>query len=331
MDPLASAPPAAVWNALARRADNVFATRTWAECWWRQYGSGATPVILTDRAQDPQVVVPLYRSGRVLRQLRFIGNGPADQLGPACDPDHRKDAAALVHDWLVGSSRRSWDVLLLQDLPERDGWQDLVGGVEVRRTASPSLRLETDSWDAFLKSKSRNFRDQARRRRRHVERDFSAVFRTADATTVHEDMQTLFRLHRLRWGADAPFASGPQRRLHEEFAPKALEAGWLRLYILELDGVPAAALYNLRFGTTEASYQGGRDPRFDDHSVGFVLYTYSIQDAIENGLGEFRMLRGDESYKARFATQDDALHSLALPGSARGRAAIAGTRLRRSA
>jgi CelD/BcsL family acetyltransferase involved in cellulose biosynthesis len=329
---LPSAPTAPVWNGLALRADNIFATRTWAECWWRQYGDGATPMVLTDREDDPRVVVPLYSSGRLLRQVRLIGNGPADHLGPACAPEHRHLAAQLLRDRFLDQKRPDWDVLLLQDVPEQDGWPTLLGGTEVRRTDSPSLTFEQGgTWDDFLKSKSKNFREQAGRKRRRLEREFAAVFRTATADSVEEDLQTLFRLHRLRWGADAPFATGRERALHEEFAPRALAEGWLRLHVLELDGEPAAALYNLRFGSVEGSYQGGRDPRFDEHSVGFVLYTHSIRDALESGLSEFRMLRGDESYKSRFANRTDVVHSLALPGTVRGRAAITGTRLRRTA
>ena len=46
-------PAPAVWNQLALAARNVFATHTWAQCWWDEYGEGATPLVLTDTDADP--------------------------------------------------------------------------------------------------------------------------------------------------------------------------------------------------------------------------------------------------------------------------------------
>jgi CelD/BcsL family acetyltransferase involved in cellulose biosynthesis len=84
-----------------------------------------------------------------------------------------------------------------------------------------------------------------------------------------------------------------------------------------------AAWYGFRFGGTESYYQAGRDPAWDRASVGFVLLAHSIKAALEDGMTEYRFLEGSENYKYRFATQDQTLETLALPGSPTGRAAIA--------
>ena len=142
-------------------------------------------------------------------------------------------------------------------------------------------------------------------------------------------MGTLFELHDARW--DEPGMSsftGRTREAHREFAALARERGWLRLWFLEIDGEPLAAWYGFRFGGTEWAYQTGRDPDAERDAVGFVLYAHTIREAMNDGMLEYRLLRGDESYKARFSDADPGLVDIALPLSARGRAALLAMRAR---
>lgn len=329
-------PNAEVWDRLAARSRNVFATRAWAECWWEANGAPGRPLVLTDGPR-PSVVVPLHVTGRPLRQVRLIGAGPADHLGPACAPADLGTAAELLRSELClgdgsvdGSGRArtaggtGWDVLLLQDVAAADGWHDRVGGIELRRVASPVVRLGAADWEAFLASRSKNFREQTRRKERRLRAAFDVVVREADAATLARDLDLLFALHRLRWGAGAPFAAAASTRFHRLFAAAALRAGWLRLSVLELDGRPAAALLGYRFGGVECFYQSGRDPAFEEHSVGSVLLTCAVRGAIEAGAEEYRLLRGDEAYKSHWADEDRPVHTVAV---ARGTVGRAGLRL----
>src|SRR5439155_17070455 len=109
---------------------------------------------------------------------------------------------------------------------------------------------------------------------------------------------------------------------HREFAQVALDRGWLRLWILELDGRPAAAWYGFRFGGVETYYQSGRDPAADRLAVGFVLLVQTIRAALKDGIREYRFGRGAESYKYRFASEDPGLETVAVATRPLGRAAI---------
>jgi CelD/BcsL family acetyltransferase involved in cellulose biosynthesis len=129
---------------------------------------------------------------------------------------------------------------------------------------------------------------------------------------LERDLDVLFALHRARWGRQASGFAGRAQQFHREFAAIALERGWLRLRILELDGAPAAALLNFRFGGHEWFYQGGRDPRYDRYSPGFLLQLHAIRSAFEDGLEAYRFLRGGEPYKLRFASHDRGLVNLQL-------------------
>src|SRR3954465_9481585 len=84
------------WTALAERAGNVFATWEWADAWWRIYGHDR-PLALTacrNPAGGPIALPPPYPPAPgPVRMLRFIGHGPADQLGPVCAAEDRRSVA----------------------------------------------------------------------------------------------------------------------------------------------------------------------------------------------------------------------------------------------
>lgn len=317
------------WDRLAEAAGSIFATKTWAETWWTLYGGEGSPMILFDDKDAPSYVVPLYVSGRLLKQVRFIGNGPADQLGPACAPSARPAAAQHLKHFLADPPARC-DVFLAQDLLEVEGWDARLDGSVIRRVASPTIAFDTTDWDDFLTRKSKNFREQTRRRDRKLNKSFDVNLRLADVDSLEDDMETLFRLHLQRWGHHAAFATGAERKFHSDFARKAAPRGWLRLWILELADRPVAALYGFRFAGVEYFHQSGRDPSYEEHSVGSILLTHSIRTALQEGMSEYRLLRGDESYKSRFADGENFVHTVAVPLTSLGRAALRAASLRRT-
>jgi len=315
-------PDPALWDALALRARNLFASHLWASTWWETYGEGATPHVLVDDPVAPRVVVPLCSRGRVLRQVRWIGHGPADLLTPACDPADLPLAAGLLAG-VLESRRPPADVVLLEDCPVGTPWWSGSPPRTVRGEVSPVLRVEPGlGWEGWLATKSRNFRGQATRKARALERDHDVVVRLATAETLDDDLASLFALHAARWQGESPMLDPRQRRFTEVFARRALERGWLRLWSMDVDGRCVSSLLAFVFGPDVYCYQFGRDPVLDRESVGFVLLVHAVRDAIGSGALEFRFLRGHEDYKRRFADDDAPVETLAWSRTRRGRAAV---------
>jgi CelD/BcsL family acetyltransferase involved in cellulose biosynthesis len=306
------------WDALATAAGNIFATRGWQECWWRHFGGGV-PTVVTDDAESPSAIVGVRRTGRLLRRVRLIGHGYADVLGVIAADRADPRGVELLHEALDAGP---WDVFVAHDVPADNGWCAALGGTELRRVASPLVTLETSDWDDFLRGKSKNFREQLRRRERKLAADHDVVFRMATAATLDDDFATLFDLHRRRWGDDALFAAPDSRRFHEDIGHTALERSWLRLWILELDGQPVASLLGYRFAGADYFVQGGRDPDYEQLSVGSLLLFHTVRRAVEDGMAEYRLLRGNESYKWKLATDDRPVHTFAVANSAIGRASV---------
>jgi CelD/BcsL family acetyltransferase involved in cellulose biosynthesis len=306
------------WCALAEAGGNIFSTWEWASTWWSQRGHDRP--LLLHACRDPggrlAAILPVYlASGRPVRVARFLGHGPADELGPVCAPADRRAAARAIAEVAV---QARLDMLFAELLPGRHPWSAELGGKVARREASPTLSL--NGWETYLAGRSANFRQQVRRRERRLARDHGLAFRLADdPSRLDDDLGLLFRLHAARWGDESPFLRW--RQFHAEFARVALERGWLRLWFLELDGRPAAAWYGFRFGRVESYYQAGRDLARDDASVGSVLLAHTIREAASDGMREYRFLRGGEPFKSRFADANPGLETVVATRGVRGRLA----------
>lgn len=321
------------WTALAERAGNLFATWEWADAWWRAYGEERPLWITACRntaTGELAAILPLYLSTRrPVRTLRFLGHGPADQLGPVCTPEDRHDVAAALKRALR-ERRREWDLLLAERLPPAEGWHGMLGGNVVHTEESPTLMIAGRSFDEFLASRSKNFREQVRRRERKLRREHEVEVRLADAASLERDLDALFALHEKRWEDESEALRGARERFHRDFARRALDRGWLRLWVLEADGAPRAAWYGFRFAQMEWYYQSGRDPDWERQSVGFVLLAHTVREAFDAGMLEYRLLRGGEEYKGRFSSDDPGLETIALPRGVMGRGALLAARTARS-
>lgn len=327
------------WGELAERSGNVFSTWEWATAWWRHFGEDSEPVLLRcTRPDGTFAILPLCRSRRgPLRILRFIGYGPGDTLGPVCSPADREAAGVALREALDSKVVGPWHVFLAERLPTGPLGPTLRGRV-LQREASPELEIGGRSWEEFLASRSRNLREKLGRNTRKLEREHRLSFRLCeDPDRLGEDLDTLIRLHRERWGeGDGAFERDAVVAFHHDFAAAALRRGWLRLWTMEVDAEPAAAWYGFRYGGAESFYQSGRDPSFDRFSIGFLMLMRTVRAAFEDGLDRYAFLRGDEPYKDRLAGTDPGLETRILGrgrlGSAvalGGSAAVRSERLRR--
>jgi CelD/BcsL family acetyltransferase involved in cellulose biosynthesis len=303
------------WDALARGCGNLFGTREWVTTWWEVFGDRGS--LLSFACREPNgrlmALLPMYvRAGRATRELRLLGHGLADRLGPICASRDRSQVADAMR-LALSETRALFDLFVGDDLPEHEGWGAALGARQVRRTSSPVLRADGRRFNEFLATRSRNFRQQARHRERALIRAHGLRYRlTEDPSRLPADLDQLFQLHEARWGGVTRSFAGARAAFHRMWAAKALERGWLRLWIAELDGQPAAAWYGFRYDSAEWYYQAGRDPRHDHLSIGFVLLLHTIRAALDDGIGEYHLLRGDEPYKHRFANDDVVLESVEI-------------------
>jgi CelD/BcsL family acetyltransferase involved in cellulose biosynthesis len=307
------------WTALAARSDNIFCTWEWADCWWRHFGDGRELQLLAIEGPGgrPAALLPLHRERRRgVTFTRFIGHGVADQLGAVCAPSHLGIAQEELR-------RAGGDLLLAERLGSEHDWGGLKGHV-LRSEASPVIAIGPgETWDDYLGERSANFRQQVRRRARRLA-TLGIRFRLAhEPGRLTADIDALIDLHAARWGAQSRAFGEPRASFHREFAAIALQRGWLRLWLAEAEGSPVAAWYGLRYEGVEYFYQSGRDPAWDSAGLGAGLLEHSIREAFVDGMREYRLLRGDERYKLRYATEARHVITIAVPLTQRGRGVTA--------
>lgn len=318
------------WRRLAVQRGNAFLSPDWYRAWVRADGRQHTPAVVATRDQTGEIsgVVPLVLDrGSRPHALRFGGSSFGDRFGiaaPRSIEDHVAEAAIAELEQAGFTS-----MLVLHRVDAESEWPERMAAASGRRLAVvdqgtaelPHVKVAGLDWEGYLAERSQKFRQRVGRGlERALERDGIefAVRETSDPARLDEDMATLFRLHDLRHEAsDSSIVSEQVRESLRTFADGALERGWLRLRILELDGHPAAAFLGWRLGPSYAVYQSGFDPAWAEQSAGMLLLNDTVRAAIAEDAEEVDLLLGGEAFKWRFAPDPRVVRTVIVVGAAR--------------
>lgn len=332
---------AAQWRELAVADGNAFTSPEWFGSTVDGARDGSSqPFVAVLVADDGslEALLPLVRDGR--RVIRFAGAELGDRFAPVA---RSAESAQRVCDEMASllRRRRDWSSLILENVESTDRWpSSFANGLNVarlghREEVAPFAVIGGLDWDAWLASRSRNFRSQLGRKQRALERAHAVEFCLArSAEEVDASLESFRRLHLSRWDPRGGSAAVTDRSssAHREFAHAALAQGWLRLWTLEVDGAAVAAWYGWHVGQRYAYYLGGFDPEWERHSVGFLLQAHTIRHAISEGASVYDLLVGGESYKRRFAEEESSLSSYVVTRRfSKARLATAGEKIARAA
>ena len=305
----------ATWSALADAAHPGAPFRSWAwlSAWWKTFSAGKELVVLVANRQGrPVGLLPLFATPSPLggRRLAFLGEGivGSDYLGLVCAAAAERELADAFADFLA---RASFDELDLDGLLPDDPLLHAVAGhlspaqvTQSTRYRCPHIKLQGD-FESYLNALPEGTGQQWKRRLRWLEkRPGFAIETLTTPADVARGLQTLIALHHRRWavegGSDA-IDSPAVEEFHAYAARAMAEAGWARLYLLNVEGATRAALYGFRHGDRFAFYQAGYDPDWRQRSVGTVLLGHVVQRCFAEGVAEYDFLRGCEPYKLKWA------------------------------
>lgn len=327
----------AEWTELLQssRSDSVFLSWEWLHTWWTHARRDGRLAILAVRRGGRLVAIAPFRSRRDLlggEHLEFLGTGRvgSDYLDAIV---RRGDEDEVLASLASHAARHGAALDMKQVRVTASAVSGLVrelrrAGYSVRITRShrcPFIDLNGLSWDDYLGSLGSEHRYNFRRKLRKLESRHELRVETVSCEASRRALlPVLFELHRLRWsergGSDGLLGL---EAFHERISQLALERGWLRLFVLRLDGAPAAAFYGFRYGRVLSFYQSGFDPRFRSSSVGLVAMGLAIKSAIDEGASEFDLLHGEEPYKLHWATRSRRLGRVtAFPSGAIGRISL---------
>jgi CelD/BcsL family acetyltransferase involved in cellulose biosynthesis len=280
------------------------------------WGDSMEPFVPVVRDAGGAVVglLPLFRStGRRGGELH---RGP-DALSFRPQIVAPLGAEAAVAGEVVRSlrrERREWTSMRLHRIPADADWLGALATlgrgrlVGLRRSSGVEVGIEIGgrSWESYLASKSRNFRSQLGTRGRSLAREHDVHFRlVGPADDVKSEVDVLLDLHlaRFRAGSETSVIEDPSvRHFFSDFAVSASRQGWLRLWLMEIDGNPAAGTLCLHLGGRTSLYVNGFEPKWSSASVGTLCVARTIEAAFAEGARLYDFGPGDHFYKKRFGT-----------------------------
>ena len=282
-------PCPSMWNC-------IFVLPPWLKAWWHEFGSD----------------VELYLAA-VLRDGVLIGvaplllkDGEASFIGSADVCDYL--------DFIILPGREvDFFTLLLDDLKNRGVGRLNLGPLRPDSTVLSSLLplvrdLKYDfacemedvssevclppTWEEYLGMLTQKQRHEVRRKLRRLREAGDVNYRIIeDWDSISLSMALFLKLFRESRQDKAIFLTARMESFFMSLANAMAQAGLLRLGILELDALPAAAVMCFDYNNVVFLYNNGYLSEYSSLSVGLIAKVLCIKDSVERGRGKFDFLR----------------------------------------
>jgi CelD/BcsL family acetyltransferase involved in cellulose biosynthesis len=321
---------APIWHSIATESGQTspFLSHEWFGCCWRAAGANRRPeVLLAEDSAGPIAMVPLVRWSGTLHGLpvRFVGmlNAPDTAFADWLIVGRPEPVIEAVLADLVG--QRDWDVLALNGLPAASltlkalhawlpghyRWQS------VSPLRSPYLNT-TGTWAEFWAGTSQRFKKTVRNVRNRLAK--AGTVSIEEHRTVSPDSSVfadLLAVSERSWKAPRNLAIATMPEMpgfFRELTAHASRRGWLRLWIMRLDGRAVASEYQLEADGRVHALRADIDASLpEDLSPGTHL-TAEIVRALfaRETVYEYDMGLGDNEYKSRWASDAHELGRLRI-------------------
>ncbi len=308
------------WNILLEKskARHIFVTWDWQDIWWRTFGDGLELHLIAVReGQDLVGIAPLVKQGRT---VQFCGGADvSDYLDFVAVAGREAEVLSTVLTYLddfgpfeldLHSLRHDSPTLVhLPEIARNRGKKPMLQEEET----CPYVDLPGD-WETYVASLSKKDRHELRRKIRRLEA--SAAFSWYVAPSVFDPSayaETFLRLCRLSREEKALFLGDERMQLFfRSIVGQFQPSGVLRMYFMEISGERVSTALCFDQGEELWLYNSGFDPSYAHLSVGLLLKSYCVRDAIEAGKARFDFLRGREPYKYDLGGVDKPIYRLQI-------------------
>ena len=168
-------------------------------------------------------------------------------------------------------------------------------------------------WEDYLMRLDGKQRHEVRRKMRRLQSRGPFTYRLSTADDdLQKDIKTFLRLFRLNRADKADFMNPVMTACFRELIHRLAQAKMLSLYLLEVEGTPAAGVLCVDYQGVRYLYNSGYDARFQSLSVGVLAKVLSIQKGIEAGCRRYDFLKGAEAYKRRLGGREVKLYGCTI-------------------
>jgi CelD/BcsL family acetyltransferase involved in cellulose biosynthesis len=293
------------WQDLLSRAPepHVFHRPTWQGLWLEHFGNGREPLFLAARDGDHLVgVAPLMRDGL---RLALVGDHEiCDYMDFVVEPGRESEFFAAVFRSL---GEEPWEEMDLRGLaaysPALEELSTATNGLGWRverelEAVAPHVELPS-SWEEYLARLDGKNRHELRRKMRRL-RQSGARVELRDLRSPQEvaaGMEDFLRLHTAARQDKADFMTPQMQSFFRAMSVALADEGLIRLFMMDLDGRPAATVLCFDCCRQLHLYNSGFDPELASLSVGLLSKVLCLEVALNEGKGCLDFLRGSEPYK----------------------------------
>lgn len=326
------------WNRLAEGMKNssVFLRHEWFDAAW-QWAKHDAEMWIVCVADQQQIIgiAPLIRRvnpsrlGR-MREICFL-TIPDTQY---CDVLALPTDRAAVFDALIqllADARKTWDTMRLAYLSSES---DTIPTTAQRASSwgrafrvedqgtNPGIALNS-TWEKYYSQRTRRLKKGNNLIANRIKRAGASAEihrytpQSCDAAGIAQALKSAAFLSSKSWKDGLGVSlnhEGPQawfRRLNQH----SERAGWLSVWLLTIDGRPAAMEYQLQYNGRIHGLRSDFDPALDELSPGTYLNWKMLQALFDVGAQHYQMGPGNNPYKYRWADTFDPVSCLTLYGS----------------
>jgi CelD/BcsL family acetyltransferase involved in cellulose biosynthesis len=178
-----------------------------------------------------------------------------------------------------------------------------------KTSGAPVLPLEGRTFEEWMASKSKHFRQEAARQRRRLEERGATIRMAETREELARGLRAFGELHLARWrgrGGSKVLTPAVEHMLADA-APKMLDGGRFRLWITEAEERIVSADIFVAAGGEVAGWLGGFDESWGSASPSVQATLAAIRDAFERRDRRVDLGGGEHDYKRRWAEFDDLL------------------------
>jgi CelD/BcsL family acetyltransferase involved in cellulose biosynthesis len=311
------------WDAVLQQSSSktLFLTNAWQKTWWQYLGDGELRVLSFREDGKLIGIAPLFFEENAMGgvEVALVGcKEVSDYLDFIFARGHEEACFRAVIDYLKGGEAPAWHTLglcniiessptlsIFKDMLNAEGWNAVATFEDV----CPIVQLPA-TFDEYLAMLDGKERRELQRKLRRATEDVAITF-AADKATLDKDMDDFITLMKASMVGKTSFMTPRMERFFKAAAHAMLDAGWLQLSFLEVEGQRAATYLNFEYDNTVLVYNSGLDPqKFSYLSPGQVLVARLIEKAIEDKRRAFDFLQGDEDYKYKLGGKDVKLYTL---------------------
>jgi CelD/BcsL family acetyltransferase involved in cellulose biosynthesis len=305
------------WDELAVVTRRPYCSPAWVLSWWQHVRppQAALRTVLVLDGNDLVGVAPVFADlgiGGIVRH-RLMGSSRRDFL---IAPELEEEATDVVAG-VLGASEPSPDVFMLEGVPTDRRWPQLLTQRWPARMTlhrqftqpAPIASLEGRTYEEWLGSKSRNFRQGMRRRLRQLEVAGARVSLTRDDSELSADLEAFARLHHQRWAArgGSGVLDEHVQRMLEDCSRALIGQLRFRLWSIKAGSETISSHIFLSAGGETTYWLGGFDERWGRFQPAIVTIFAAIQHAFSVGDRRLDLGVGGQPYKYRFSDAADHL------------------------